>query len=487
MRKIIILVSAAVLLAALGITALVAIGNSPGAILSRSITGAMKDFSEREELSHILSASEQGSFHVSAKYETSILGKIEGGMKFYCAEEALYLEDLRIAFGKDDIAFDAYADFKKEYGYVESREFLSGAYGVKNGDRLETLFRSSIFAYGADSDFAISDEARSEAVASLLRMLDDGAYEEFREDLEKILTRYAVRVKRLIGQYGVYTTEKGMVEVGGEEIFARTVTLSFRVEDLRAALSALLEELKEDDELRRFLARYRERMDVVNVLTEQKTDPEKAFDEVLKALEEEINRLESGAEQGKEAFAISVVTPRGGARLLRFALRLDGEERFVLDAGRHGLKESDRIALYEVDRGGLVYERRVTSSETYEGRLTVLGMNGGADLMMDFYIAWQKGEWTFEMRTGDKDKSDETWEQFFLSRGTCERDGDCARLTMDYFRVEQDEFRSFTVSLAVNRKDAMPTVKRKGEVKSFFMVSEEEFGDVVEFFEDIFS
>ena len=188
--------------------------NQPYNVAGSAILGALDDFGERDEIEPIVNILTQGSadfsFDKIKNGDTDLLngGTIEG--KIYFSDSAFMLENLLIENDNGKVSGDFYVS--DEMIYVSEDEILENAYGLKYKDIVDEL-EDSIFAYGADSEYAFQDEEEYERLIKALECLNDGNFEK---DAEKLAKKLAKKAWKIACDNFEFETENDKVRVGGE-------------------------------------------------------------------------------------------------------------------------------------------------------------------------------------------------------------------------------------------------------------------------------
>lgn len=405
MKKIIILLAAIFVLIVGTATGVAIYSNQPKVVARNAIFGAISGFFEREEIEPVIDMLDGGSLELDAEVDTHIFAiePFSARGKIYFSDEAVALNGFSAKVGEQTFAADAY--FSHDLSYVINNDVLGGTYGVVRGRMAETFKKNSFWRN------KLLTENQIEELGSLLASYDSGKYEKFEDDIEKYFEKYLKILIKEVEEKATYATSTEKNEADGKQIEVRAVCVSIDENGKREIAQALYDELKNDVGLRELLSGS-----IGNSFF---------YEDALKSLE---NVLNNGQEGDGGAVNIKIITPKLSARLLRIEISDGGESVFTLDAGKKGIKKTDKIA--------------VTLGEEMAFELTVDKKND-----------------TFRLCVPTNN--------FEISGGIA-RKGRTLTLTPDYVKLGGVSVRNLDVTLVVKGKDKMPAPLEKDEVKTIF-------------------
>lgn len=355
----------------------------PQAVVRNSLLQFAKGLSERDGIEPLVNATQKGSLELQldfdaeemyqALYDEVYTGEqadlLIGG-KFFFAENAFFMKDLALSISVpfENIDIDLSADLycSHDYAYLASEEMFSGAYGIIRGEMAEKFANSALVA-NSDMPADVYD-----LFYALLCAYDEGKLNDYTEEATKILGKYLTKLGSSIEKNAKYVTENKKVMVAGEAIDSRVITVTVDEKALLAILDELYAEIEDDKELRELVI---ECLDYLAsfVAPEEVGNNEAIWDELLDALDEAMDEIETEMEPG--AFILEIVTPKKKSvlRKLSFSVESDGEAEklLALDVGKDGIKTTNRIELLMVD-DVLIYEITENSADAYKACVKVV-------------------------------------------------------------------------------------------------------------------
>ena len=399
MKKIIIIIIAAVLVFAGGITFGV-IYNQPENVAIRSVSDVFEEAFARGDTSVFESLMNNGSIEFSLNEITHLADKdatyaedvtvfgendetVSG--KLYISPEALFLKNFKYYDGDTDISGEAY--ISDGLIYVKEEKLLD----VKLGIELKNLKRqlvNSIFAYDSSSEYSIKKltDMTEYEYGKLLDKLDIKDIDEFASDLEKLLSHVVERAWDIVKANAEFDADNESVMIGGHRKSARIITMTVDVDSMKLIVEEFATEvLKEDEKIEKFIKEHEGTLEKLDLYD---TDEYMSFANYYTEAIEELraNKVyEICAELDSadyEAIKIEIATPKLSSDLLKltvdhvykneFTGDYDDEEIFLIDFGGKGIRKSDdiRISFADTDIRYFVSEN---DSDAYSSRLYVNG------------------------------------------------------------------------------------------------------------------
>lgn len=367
--KLLAIIIAAVLLVGAGTGIGIAVyANQPENVVEAAISDLFDDLLDRDEIKPLYNTLSGGSLDVaisSAKMdETDLLdgGSISG--KLYFSDDAFMIEGLNVKYGDNKINGDLY--FSNEMVYVSEKEILGGAYGVKLKQIADEI-KDSIFAFGSESKYAITDEEEYEAFIDAIDSVGDG---KLKKDAEKLFNKLADKFWDIAGDNFEFESEVEKVRVGGTREKARVITIEINGTSFANAVADFYDYLVEDDSVAEFLEKYEDVLSNRFGSDDDKPFAEQ-FDDALEEFGEELaeNLDEIESHFGRD-MTITVITPRTSTRLAKLEIKVGEEEVLSLDIGMEGIAKSEKITL-TADGERLTYEIIKNNSKQYECELSM--------------------------------------------------------------------------------------------------------------------
>lgn len=308
------------------------VANSPKNVFTRSLAKNIENIVEREELVKVKELFNSGS--ISGKYTEGEDLELSGKIYFALEDEETYFENLKFNFFDINLSADIYANEKMFF--VKEEEILKEAYGIEYDD-LSDQFKKSILYYESDSNYAL-DEETSKMIVEALENYEKRLTNTVK-DLKKLEEKYVKEIVSLIREYGEFEKTKEEVDLNGEKITSRVITLKLDENAIYSILTDLIKYIQEDEDLKEFI--------LEQFLTDKGNSSQ--GEELYESIMEELNELLEEVEIIKESdieIAVSVVTPKISDKLLQVGVAIKIENidfDFEIDFGKEGVQETKEI------------------------------------------------------------------------------------------------------------------------------------------------
>lgn len=456
-KKLIVGLIAAAVLVAGGVTVGTVIANKPEMVVKSALTNAVEDLAERDELATLIDMVKQGSLAVEGDYEDiAFEGKLYFEDLLTSGKEQIYLEDLMVKVGADKVNLSAY--YASDYAYITDCNLLDGTWGIIRGDA-EQDFLNSIFAFGAEGDYAVSEEEH-EAIVNALKLYDSETGLAFEKDAQKLVKKYSKKLEKIIVEHAVFEEETDKVPVGGDRMECRIITVSVDEEALAAMLRDAFDILKEADDIRELVMEYGEHY---LSLGDDDIDIEKYYDEEL-LNEEEFEGFIENILATEFELSLQVMTPKSSTTLRKLVIHMTAEDYdadvLTLDLGKNGIKKADYITV-EIEDNTFAYEIAEDNSKLYEA-----------------YFHYNKEE----IGHLEIDKKEDTYTltlDGITVSGDFIEDGDKTTISLDKIKTA-DETASYDIQITLDPKDAMPQPEKSDDISSVFEITQEELAELFE-------
>ena len=354
---------------------------SPQVIVRNSLLNFLQGVQERDGLLPFISAFQKGSVEFQMNFDAETvyksifdesypgeLAELSLGGKLFFDKSAFFFKDLSVYVNlpTENIDVNLNADLycSADYAYFSAAEiFGEEVCGIIRGESAGKL-ENSAWASQIPAE-------KYELIGALIEAYDNGMLGESSKDLKERFIHYLTKMGTSIEKNAEYVVENKLVSVGGEDIDSRVVTLTIDKTAAGSILEELYEELKNDTELRDLVVEYCKY--ILGLLpTEEIDNIEDLWDDMLETLDKAVNDVEGSL--SADALIIEIVTPDKETILRKFTLSFEEngktETGIVLDVGRNGIQNANRIALSMVDYE-LVYEITENSENAYKANLKV--------------------------------------------------------------------------------------------------------------------
>lgn len=366
MKKIIISIICGLTCVTGGVTAGVAL-NTPEYVLSESITDAVDDLLEREDISTLLEIFEQGSLEVDYSQEEMV--SFGGKVYFGLDKSQLYFENVNTTLYNyyedgSNLTVSANAYLSEDMAYIENEKYLDGAYGIKF-KKLSEQFENSIFY--EDSEFALPKEQR-EIIESFLDYYEND-FDALQKDSEKLRKRYLKQLGKAIKEYGEFESETKNVKLNGEKSEKRVVSLKLDEDAVASIVEDVLDYIIEDEKFEEFVKTHIANLNELSSYDiGTSIDADDLYDQLIDYLEEIQDDADS-IKKGNFEIEITVVTPKLSTKLLKLSVEVEDngyDTSFELDFGEKGVKKSEYIELSVNDNKVCSYEIKENSKDKFE-------------------------------------------------------------------------------------------------------------------------
>ncbi len=476
MKKLLI-IALAVVLAGCGVFAGFAIyNNQPENVAISSISGAVEDLLEREEIEPVVNMLKEGSLEVSAEVDSEKLGfnmfgidALKAGGKMYFSEDAFMLEKLSVEYGDIKLSGDAYVG--EDSIYVTNKEILGGSYGIIRGEMASAFKKSELV------DLLELDEDGVKLITQILKDYDNGKDKDLTKDLEKYIKKYLKVAIEALQDNADFETENDTVKVNGEKINARVVEVTIDGKTIAAIADALSDELKEDDKLRDLVDEYLK--PYKDVLKEEgiiEKSTKELYNDVVKGLADYADEVKK---QDGDVI-VSIVTPKMSSELVQLSVTLkEGKEKtelFTLNIGKGGIKKTDCISI-EMDGVEVEYKIEDNDSKKYSSELNLIYEEDDEEINVCKITVDKKKE-SFKIVAGED--GEVTLSGDFISKSK--------ETTISLKKISSGDVEikdGFELTLVISEKDKMP--KPTSKVTNVFKLDEEDMKEIKERAEDIFN
>ena len=504
------LISAVVVI---GIIVAVIVMNNPKYVFKKSLTGAIEDLGKRSELATLTQALEKGSITVDGTLGEEVFGEegeVSFGGKFYFnaaknpADSSVYIEDLHAKVSFDDatgeIKGNAY--FSNEYMYIADCNLMDGCYGLVRGDLKDEFLDSEWI------DELIVDEDMQDAVASILDYIDKEKDMKLIEDVVAKVEEYSKTLEKLLVKYGEFEKENKSVNCGDGKTECRVITLTVDEKAVADILNDLYDIIEKDDDLRDLVMDNAEEiLDMLEgVLNEAGIevdikDVEEFYDDQL--LDEDTwDELVEMVEELDFEVAISVATGKMSTALRQLSVVVEtkmfgekNEVEFVLNFGEKGVKKTNHISA-ELDGDELfVYEISENSKKMYKAAFSIPLYDSEKDKnvmteVINIEVNREKDKFEFAIINDHKDymTGDKVEERYVVSGKFVEEGGAVTISVQEYEEIYDGESESMKldINVTIDKKDKMPKLEKKDDVKSVFEMSMDDFEEIAENFQKEF-
>lgn len=446
--KILIIIIAAVILVGGGIFAGVAIyNNTPENVTKNAVLGVFDDFTEREEIFPIINTLQKGSVQLSmsefnVKGDTSDYNfEFEG--KIYFSKKAVMVDEVFLNI--DDIEVGGSAYISADKIYINETELLEQSIGLVKGD-LADDFKDSIFAYGSNSNYSITDKAAYESIINILEFYDSLDNDAFAKDAEKIVKKYAKELWKIFCEHAEFESESDNVKLQGEKQSVRVVTVSVDGKAISNIIEDAYDYLKEDEDIIEFIDKYES--DLYSVFEKNISYDYDSFAEYyekyIDEIEKQVKKICKGVKDADTEITLEIVTPKLSSKLLKLNLNVDKKDVFVVDFGKDGVKKSDEISI-QYDNNEFVYEIIKKSSDSLEAVIEV-----NDEEIVNF--EWDKKDDEYSLSIGDD----------YDVEGTISKKLGKTTITVDEISVfgynNSVEKYSTNLAIIIDEKDSMPKI-----------------------------
>ena len=451
------------------------------------IEGFVEDLALREELSYLAGVFTEGSLAFSAEGKGSGEALLESGKiggKLYFGN-GLLVDDLTFKWDDIDVTADLYMG--KDMIYLSNDSILGGTYGVIKGEMADA-FKDSFFV--TDPDFGFEEETY-EQIVSILEYFDTKEPTTLNEKGMKVLEKYRNAIIDSVFKHATYALKDVTVTMGNETVNGRELTVSFNLQSARNIIADLKNLIDTDTELKAFFEEALEQAKgllVVQGNIDADVNADELYNELKGAMADALAELDSqlaGATAAEKASTIHVrlVTPKDSVTLVQFAMGGTGElapsatkaDAFTLDLGAKGIKETSRIFVHDILNSDYDFELLINQNGSSYGIKAQL-VEAGDDTVVLFDLKLNNDAHTCEIAIPAAD---------LTISGTYAVDGDKVTLKINKIVYVDEAVQNFEITLTLDKKDAMPTLKTKDEVTNLFDMTKGQLVDIMDRAQDV--
>ncbi len=463
MKKIIGIVLAVVCVAVSG--TVFGVLNSPKNVMLRSLSNSMESFAKRSEIAPIGEIFNGGS--IAIEYDGGEEIFAGGKIYFNLDKKETYLENLSLSSLGTSISADVYAN--EDMLIVNNEKYLGGAYGLKFKD-LSEQFKNSILYHESSSEYAL-DQETSEMVIQFLDMYEE-SLENTLKDILKLEEKYTKKLVNLLGKYGDFDSDNEIVNLNGEEITSRVITLELKEDDIYNVIIDLINFIKEDKELKEFCIKQIESgFSNYPIIGSESVDGEEIYNELIKELDSLVTVAEEILDYDFE-FNFSVVTPKLSADVLQIEIEVnfdDMENSFEIDFGKDGIEKTNCIAAYFNDEKVAEYEvEQIDENITNIEMIYFVDNFYGSDHVNLFTINLDKGANKFSISA-----IDEAYK--FIGEYTVE--GDKHSFVPNTIVIDGEVTMLENIEVTFDTNDDMPKVNK--QFNNVFEITEEKIEEIL--------
>ena len=446
--KVLIIIAVCVFIVGAGVFVGIAIYNNiPETVTINAVVGVFDDVFEREEIAPLVSTVQKGSVQVSMN-KLSVDGKssdIKVDGKIYFSKKAIMVDELLVYL--DDMRISGNAYVSEDMIYVNETEILDKSIGIVKGE-LADDFSHSIFACGSGSDYAIAEKEDYEKILEILKCYDSVDIDAFSKDAKKLIALYIKELWKIFCEHAEFTSKTDEIMLANEKRSARVITVTVDSKALSGIIEDAYEFLKNDENMREFIEKYEKDLYVIaKMLLNFDHDSFAGFyEETLKSIENDVKDICTKAEKNDTHVEFEIVTPKLSSKLLKFTMTVDKEDIFVIDFGKSGIKESDKISI-EVYDEKLVYEVAEDSSDAFK-----IGISLNDEEFANF--RWDKTEVKYSLSVADK----------FDAKGSLSKNNEKIIFTVDELLTYKESWLFHKIITTTYTSDAKVVICEKDEM-----------------------
>ena len=497
--------------------------DQPENAVLNSVVACAEDFTEREELSFILSTLENGMVEVDIKsmdvngfMGLHAMERADIHGKLYFSEDVLALQDFSFKTEDrgDEYDVNLGGDVYISDGFVciDPDSEPGGAYGIELDNAADEL-RNSIFAYGSGSKYAIADQEEFNELVSLYEKLRDRKIdnEKMIRDAERILDKYFKEVWDIVFANAELTDGETNKLLDGSEGSYRVITLKMDADRILNAVEEVYQFVKTDSSVRDFLDKYEAELAAYELFADDENNPGKTLSEKYSYA---VAEWGSTREEFKEELIndrvfedISiefVITkhkypaPWNETQLLQFGYSINTYTSFTpidftVCFSEEGIANTDHVVFSGSEIGDIMrYEITENSDKSYKLIGTLKKDKDDEEEIEFFTLELDRTTGAYSMRYG-------TDKIYTKLSGECKREGDTLELSitnihkreciiynygyyLDYHYYENDY--PTKINLAFTRGVEMPEAPT--EYKTLSEITEGEVDSWVEHIEKIY-
>jgi hypothetical protein len=458
MKKLIIIIAAALLAVGGTVGTVVGVNNSPKVVAMNAVANALEDLTKRDEVAPIFNAMNGGSLAFSAKgtdieelMDLDDGAELSGKLYMNADKKALMLDNLSFEMGDFSLTGQFYAG--SDAVYISNKEILDGTLGVERGSLVKDLKRS-VLAPTSDSAYAM-DEESYKILKEVFDALDNEVDQDLEKDLKKVTERYVKQAWKLVGEYAEFEAENDDVRINGDRQKARIITVTLDDKAACMIVEEMIEYLLDDDALADLVKEYGDRLENILKSTMGIEDPSKKYDDLMDELDDNMDEIIDSVKEGmQDDLVITIVTPPATADLLMLTVEYGQTEIFQAEFGHEGVRKTDCITVNVADVE-VVYQVTENSRKSFEAKLAV----NDSDLAK---IEIDRSRDDFELELVD----------LCILEGDWSSKGKTTSITVDTVKVGEERYNHLKLELVLSESDKMPA--REKNVDSILTVDEKD-------------
>lgn len=464
------------------------VDTSASAVFRNALVGFVTDLGELPVLKTWLNMCQHGSLELDAEIdagklaasmgETGVSGSVGAGYKMYFNAPEMFVENLYldVKAPKENIDLNVSGDiyFSPDYLYVKNDNILGGAIGLISGETGKAFENSE---WKHELDKAVQDgSVPTEVVDILMAFLKmyDGEMGDVAQDVIDDIKPVAERYITVI----TASLEKNAKFVEKTEGDDRVITLVIDNTSVVGFINDLYAAVKDDAELRSLVVKYGDMLKDYTGMTGAELGS--TYDELLAQLGEQMGALEEEIPAFAVMAAVTTPTDASTLRKLEISMR-DGDESakansiFVLDLGKNGVKNTNRIALKVMGETVATYEIVKNDESGYKASLVAM-IEGEA--VTCFTIDVNNAAGTYSLSIPEVD---------FAMGGTFKVEGDKTTIVFNSITLEKETYnKGFSLTMIIKENDTLPTVVDKKDVINAFDLDKGDIADIVNRAKDLF-
>ncbi|MBQ4140528.1 MAG: hypothetical protein IJD70_04240 [Clostridia bacterium] len=483
--------------------------NRPEVVMQTSVQGLLTDVFEREEFEVVSKLLESGSAEIIMSLsgggnEVSLEYKEYFGLK----NNETYIEKLKLS--ANDFSIDGSLYAGEDYMYVSIPDIYGEAVGIVRGDTSKS-FDSSIFAYDSGSDYEL-DEEISDAIKILCNLYDDAQDKKLVADVEELLNSYVKLIMDSIGDHAEIKKENETVEIHGDDVNARVITVEIDVECLYNVMVDLHEELEKDKKIPKLIKKYGNLIDEYVEGTSYEgflqtelgeDDSEDLVDVIIDEYETAIDELGDLLDEAEDSLDeadtfkiyVELVTKKSSSDLMALNVSMKYKESYgggsnqkmeLLDVqiGKGGVKSSERITVTVAEEYVVEFKVKQNDKKAYKAQFSVKeGEEELAVLYAEIDKAGEEFEFGMEAEgesyaiVGDYTNKGKTHTLDFKDIVYTDGSGEKTSMINELLGEAESIDLDFELKLIICESDKPKPIK-KGDVKSAFDLNEDDFEDI---------
>ena len=168
------------------------------------------------------------------------------------------------------------------------------------------------------------------------------------------------------------------VKLNGEREKVRVITIKIDGEAMANIVKDIYEYLCEDESIGDFLEEHGSAFMVVSssINGSDSESIAELYEQYLEDMEDRIDDICDEIEESADDIEIRIMTPKMSHKLLKAEIEVDGEEAFVIDFGKDGVKDTNEITI-EVYGEEVSYVISENTKDSYKAKLEA----DGTDIM----------------------------------------------------------------------------------------------------------